>query len=114
MARAAPCRGEGYGFKSRTDRNMTNGHTKIPGLVEAVDGSQWWARLIIDGKEYSAEMIEPLPKGMGPGNLFTIHRTRRGKTYLYWITEPRITKRQIKKANQWARNMARMLQEAKG
>jgi hypothetical protein len=44
------------------------------------------------------------------GSLFTIHQTKAGAAYLYWITKPTVTKRQIKLARQWARRASRLFQ----
>jgi hypothetical protein len=82
-------------------------HTKIPGFVEHVDGGgRWTARILLGDDELIADMLEPLPRHAQAGSLFTIHQTKAGATYLYWITEPRTTRRQIKLARQRARRWA--------
>jgi hypothetical protein len=85
-------------------------HTKIPGFVQSIEGpNRWWARLVIDGVDYEAQMIDELPAHAQEGSYFTIHRTKRGRTYIYWITTP-WTKRQLKKArqraDQWAKELS--------
>lgn len=84
-------------------------HAKISGFVTDVEDDTWWARLFIEDKPYEVEMSEPLPDGMGPGNLFTIHLTKRGKTYLYWITKPSLTRSDLKRARFRARELRKVL-----
>jgi hypothetical protein len=84
-------------------------HVKVPGFVEHIGSKGWTARLVVDGVECMAGMVAPLPRHARPGSLFTIHRTKAGAVYLYWITEPRLTHRQIKHARQHARRWTRML-----
>lgn len=84
-------------------------HEKWHGFVEHIERSRWWARLDVDGHDLMAEMTEPLPPHAKHGSLFTIHRTKRGQVYLYWITRPLITKRRVKKARIWARDARRRL-----
>lgn len=60
------------------------GHSKIPGHVSEVHGSRWWAILRHDEGDLIAEMRDPLPPGRSEGSLFTVHRTKRGRVYLYW------------------------------
>jgi hypothetical protein len=88
---------------------MTGGHRKIAGFVDHIERGKWWARLDINGHDYIAEMKDPLPAHARHGSYFTIHTTKRGHTYLYWITKPLITQRQIKKARQWASRMHKAL-----
>lgn len=85
-------------------------HTKILGYVDEVEGDQWWAVLKPENSpELYAEMALPLPDGMGPGNIFTIHRTKRGRTYLYWVLRPAFTRSQIKRARTEARRLWKVL-----
>jgi hypothetical protein len=85
-------------------------HLKTPGCVEHIDSTGWQARLVVDDDEYLAEMRAPLPSHAVIGSLFTIHQTKAGAAYLYWITKPTVTKRQIKLARQWARRASRLFQ----
>ncbi len=90
---------------------MNRRHTKVPGFVEWVDGPRWGGRLFVDDRELHAEFGQRLPllSGMGEGHFFTIHTTKRGQTYLYWIKEPRLTKRDLIKAKQEARRLGKAL-----
>jgi len=90
-------------------------HTKIPGFVQSIsaDRKRWWARLDADGEDLFAEMSVPLPDDAVEGSLFTIHRTKAGHTYVYWI-KTRWTKRQVKVARQRGRQKAREWAEAFG
>ena len=65
--------------------------------------------MVIDGIDYSAEMRDPLPPDMGEGNTFSIHKPKRGPSYIYWIRGPKLTKRQVKKARQRAAELAEWL-----
>lgn len=85
-------------------------HVKIPGFVEWVkpDG-RWGARLYTDAGELHADMNHvrfPLPEDRHHyGYMFSIHKTKRGHTYIYWHPLRRYTKRQLKKGRIWARRM---------
>lgn len=87
-------------------------HFKFFGVVDAVEGDKWWARLEIEGRDYYAEMSKPLPPNKGPGHLFTIHTTKRGRQYFYWIERPPMTQRRLKKARQRAREWERLFKDA--
>lgn len=82
-------------------------HLKTHGFIESIEGERWWARLYLGDMEYSAEMVEPLPAHAEPGSRFTIHMTKAGDVYFYWITRP-WTKRELKKARQRARVWAHL------
>lgn len=89
-------------------------HRKIPGFVTTIKGAKWWARLVIDGHEYEAEMSLPLPQDVTEGSFFTIHRPRRGDPYLYWIRLPVLTKHQVKLARKQARELLRLFVTSDG
>lgn len=92
-------------------------HVKWLGWIDTIapDKATWWGRIVRADDHarypYEAEFTEPLPKHARPGSYFSIHRTKRGRMYFYWITLPLITKRQAKKARIYGRDMARWLQE---
>lgn len=52
--------------------------------------------------EYEAEMLLPLASGMVEGSMFSVHSTKRGKTYLYHIKDPVPSRKELKRAKQWA------------
>lgn len=85
-------------------------HTKLRGYVDAIHDDGWWATLSTGKEEFYAEMKpEFLDPDAVEGSLFTIHRTKRGRTYIYWIKRPLITQRQIKKARRWAEKIRKEL-----
>lgn len=83
-------------------------HLKIPGFVTQIKGTRWWARLIIDDREYEAEMALPLADDACVGSYFTLHQPRRGEPYIYWIRRY-WTKRQLKQSRIRARELRRVL-----
>lgn len=83
-------------------------HTKIPGYVKEIHANGWTARLFPEPYPHEglwAEMREPLPADVREGSPFTIHATKAGHVYIYWVRRL-MTKRQIKKARQWGKQMA--------
>lgn len=84
---------------------MVSRHFKLSGFVGEIGPDFWMARF---DDNTVAEMTEPLPADAGEGSLFTIHRTKRGRAYVYWITEPTWTRRDVKKARQSAREFAHL------
>ena len=83
-------------------------HEKIRGFVDWIEEDCWWGRFVTeDGDEFSAQFTEPIPSDMGQGNYFTIHITKHGHRYFYWIRKPVWTRAQLKRIRIKARERAR-------
>ena len=84
-------------------------HIKIPGYVESVEPPRWTAILRAPGGDLIADMIDPLPADRGVGYLFTLHKTKRGHTYLFWPPirpwSPSKRRRHERKARAWAKEV---------
>lgn len=89
-------------------------HRKHPGVVSDINGTTWWATIVIDGHEYDAEMLDPLPPGKQVGFYFWVHQTKAGRTYLFWPPPKRIfSHRKRKKILRELRTFALLFQQTK-
>lgn len=62
-----------------------------------------------DGTDVIMQMRDRLPEGKSEGYIFTIHRTKKGDTYLYWPPprhrSPSARRRAERRAREWAREV---------
>lgn len=87
------------------------------GYVSEIRGKKWWAVLRDDeiGDDLFVEMNEethPLPAWVDqPGYLFSIHTTKAGHTYIYWLPARKISRAQQKQIQRRARKWAQLFKD---
>lgn len=104
-------------FARDGERGRSGGHFKMHGYVTEIQGDKWWAILKDpdDGPDLIAEMKDPLPDDRrGEGYLFTVHRTKAGRTYLFWPPALKITSGQRKRIKRNVADFTRTMTEIMG
>jgi hypothetical protein len=87
------------------------------GYVQEIKGKKWWAILRDDevGDDFFVEMNEethPLPEWVDqPGYLFSIHVTKAGHTYIYWLPAHKITSTRRKRMRREVRDMMKFFKD---
>lgn len=87
------------------------------GYVHEIQGKKWWAIIRDDevGDDLFVEMNEekyPLPATITePGYLFSVHTTKAGHTYIYWLPAPKISKARRKQIQRRVNELARFFKD---
>lgn len=103
----------------RKDRRGTGGqHFKMYGYVQEINGRKWWATIRDDeiGDDLFVEMDEskfPLPADINePGYLFSLHRTKAGRNYIFWLPPLKITSGKRKRNRRYVTRMMKVFEDA--